>query len=64
VPASGGATGVYAVSPVIEWEDVVVKPLPSKAPGYRVLLVEDDTGDAFLVRELLAEVDPLVELTV
>ena len=24
----------------------------------RVLLVEDDQGDAFLVRELLAEVDP------
>ncbi len=33
-------------------------------PGHRVLLVEDDDGDAFLVRELLAEVDPGVVLTV
>jgi serine phosphatase RsbU (regulator of sigma subunit) len=29
-----------------------------------VLLVEDDVGDSVLVRELLAEVDPAVELTV
>ena len=32
--------------------------------GHRVLLVEDDDGDAFLVRELLAEVDQGVALTV
>lgn len=40
--------------------------LPRYASGERrrVLLVEDDDGDAFLVRELLAEVDPDVELTV
>jgi serine phosphatase RsbU (regulator of sigma subunit) len=30
----------------------------------RVLLVEDDPGDVFLVRELLAEIDPTVQLTV
>jgi DNA-binding response OmpR family regulator len=29
----------------------------------RVLLVEDDAGDAFLVRELLAEADAPLELT-
>jgi serine phosphatase RsbU (regulator of sigma subunit) len=41
--------------------------VPSRYPSgehRRVLLVEDDDGDAFLVRELLAEVDPDVELTV
>ncbi len=33
-------------------------------PQIRVLLVEDDSGDAFLVRELLSEVDAPVDLTV
>jgi DNA-binding NarL/FixJ family response regulator len=30
----------------------------------RVLLVEDDPGDVFLVRELLAEIDPDLQLIV
>jgi serine phosphatase RsbU (regulator of sigma subunit) len=49
---------------VPEWEvDRVPTPYPS-GEHRRVLLVEDDDGDAFLVRELLAEVDPDVELAV
>jgi serine phosphatase RsbU (regulator of sigma subunit) len=35
-----------------------------REPVRRLLLVEDDVGDAFLVRELLAEVDPDLTLTV
>jgi serine phosphatase RsbU (regulator of sigma subunit) len=42
---------------------VRASPLPS-TEHHRVLLVEDDVGDAFLVRELLAEVAPDVEVTV
>jgi serine phosphatase RsbU (regulator of sigma subunit) len=38
------------------------RPIPTAA--LRVLLVEDDPGDIFLVRELLAEVDPNIRLTV
>ena len=41
----------------------MISPLPG-TEHRRVLLVEDDDGDAFLVRELLAEVDPRVQLTV
>ena len=41
----------------------MISPLPG-TDHRRVLLVEDDDGDAFLVRELLAEVDPRVQLTV
>ncbi|MCF7551596.1 PP2C family protein-serine/threonine phosphatase [Pseudonocardia sp. WMMC193] len=37
--------------------------LPETA-GQRVLLVEDDPGDVFLVQELLAEVDPSVRVSV
>jgi serine phosphatase RsbU (regulator of sigma subunit) len=50
---------------VPEWEDYqVVIPQQPGADRRHVLLVEDDAGDAFLVRELLAEVDPGVRLTV
>jgi serine phosphatase RsbU (regulator of sigma subunit) len=50
---------------VPEWEDDhVVIPLEPGAGRQQVLLIEDDEGDAFLVRELLAEVDGEVQLTV
>ena len=41
----------------------MLTPYPS-GEHRRVLLVEDDDGDAFLVRELLAEVDPDVDVVV
>ena len=41
----------------------MLTPYPS-GEHRRVLLVEDDDGDAFLVRELLAEVDPDVDIVV
>jgi DNA-binding NarL/FixJ family response regulator len=37
---------------------------PDRDDQVQVLLVEDDDGDAFLVRELLAEVDPDVDIVV
>ena len=42
----------------------MVSPQQPTSGRQHVLLVEDDDGDAFLVRELLAEVDPRVQLTV
>ena len=42
---------------------MLVRPVPSTVPR-RVLLVEDDPGDVFLVRELLAEVGSPIELSV
>jgi DNA-binding NarL/FixJ family response regulator len=45
-------------------DDHVAIPQQPAAGRQHVLLVEDDDGDAFLVRELLAEVDPRVQLTV
>jgi serine phosphatase RsbU (regulator of sigma subunit) len=44
--------------------DLFVRSIPPIAGNrLRVLLVEDDPGDAFLVRELLAEADAPIELT-
>lgn len=37
---------------------------PATVPARRVLLVEDDPGDVLLVQDQLAEVDPLLRLTV
>ena len=42
---------------------MVIPQLPASGRRH-VLLVEDDDGDAFLVRELLAEIDPEVTLAV
>ncbi|MCW0214487.1 MAG: SpoIIE family protein phosphatase [Pseudonocardia sp.] len=41
----------------------MTRSLPGE-PGHRVLLVEDDPGDVFLVQELIAEVDPGVRVAV
>jgi serine phosphatase RsbU (regulator of sigma subunit) len=45
-------------------DDVMVGRGELREPVRRILLVEDDAGDAFLVGELLAEVDPDLTLTV
>jgi serine phosphatase RsbU (regulator of sigma subunit) len=45
-------------------DDVMVGRGELREPVRRILLVEDDAGDAFLVGELLADVDPDLALTV
>jgi serine phosphatase RsbU (regulator of sigma subunit) len=58
-------TTPYAVSPPAASRGApVLRSGGAPANRLRVLLVEDDDGDAFLVRELLAEADAPIDLTV
>lgn len=52
------------MAPAMERSAIASPALSPKTRATRVLLVEDDAGDAFLVRELLTEVEANVDLRV